>query len=251
MNRFRSVLSTAILSSLLLIACATDVWAVVCIKKCVPITGEFTINFDYYPNGNAIDAPAQFSETTRLKNEYAPLGVKFSGPGGEGGKDGGAILNQGAGFGVSALSTPNFLAFNSSSATSLSDGGKPIGPETIEFLPSIGTVQEVSIWASGGFSTDTFTLSAYDLSNVLVATSSVTTQDWSEMTVIWPSGIRRVILTQVSEVAGDGLFVLDDLTVSYEKCNVPEPDMGILTAIGLLGLLAVRKAILPGRRRQT
>jgi hypothetical protein len=238
MNRFRSVLCTAIFSSLLLIACATDVWAVICIEKCVPVKGEFTINFDQAADRNSIDAPTSFLTATRLKNEYAPLGVKFIGPTGEGGKDGGAILNQGATFGVNAHSSPNFLAFNSGAF--LSDGGQPIGPETIEFLPSIGTVLEVSIWAAGGDSTDTFTLSAYDgLSNLPVATSSVTTQDWSLLDVNWPSGIRRVVLTQES---GDGTFVYDDLHVSYETCRVPEPGTHLLICAGLLALIAVSRA---------
>jgi hypothetical protein len=62
-----------------------------------------------------------------------------------------------------------------------------------------------------------------------------------------PGGIGKVVLTG----SGDASFMFDFLSFLYEKpCNVPEPDMGILTAIGLLGLLAVSKATLPGRRRQ-
>jgi len=239
MNRFRSVLRTAIFSSLLLIVCSTNVWAVVCIDTCVPVKGDFTINFDYYPNGKVIDAPLLFNEATALKNEYAPLGVKFIGPDGEGGKNGGAILNQDANFGVTPLpSPPNFLAFSSTS--SMSDGGKPIGPETIDFLASIGKVLEVSIYAAGGNVADTLSLIAYDFGNTVVGTDTKTVgHDWQLMTVSWAQGIDYVVLEQVS---GDGTFVFDNLTVNYETCRVPEPATHLLICAGLLALIAVSRA---------
>ena len=83
------------------------------------------INFDTDASGNALSAPCFFGATTRLTELYAPLGVHFSGPGGN---DGGAILNECSNFGVNALSSPNFLAFNRSAP--MSDGGIPQDPET-------------------------------------------------------------------------------------------------------------------------
>src|SRR5262245_9362983 len=86
---------------------------------------DVLINFDVDAFGNPVNAPGLFLDTTHLTELYSPLGVHFSGPGGN---DGGAILNQSGNFGVPALSTPNFLAFNSGAR--MQDGGIPIGPET-------------------------------------------------------------------------------------------------------------------------
>ena len=47
--------------------------------------------------------------TVALTGEYDSLGVTFAGPGGF---DGGAILDECSGFGISGYSPPNFLAFN-------------------------------------------------------------------------------------------------------------------------------------------
>ena len=81
-----------------------------------------TINFD------DLDEPCEFIETTALRDRYLSLGVQFSEPGS---LDGGAILNECGGFGVTGHSPPNVLAFDN--GAQLSDGGIPRGPETISF----------------------------------------------------------------------------------------------------------------------
>src|ERR1041385_7755305 len=68
-----------------------------------------TINFDFDPAGNPVAAPATFERTMPLTELYAPLGVHFAGPSAD---FGGAILNMGAGFGISPFSGTNVLAFN-------------------------------------------------------------------------------------------------------------------------------------------
>ena len=87
-----------------------------CMKKLITICAAVTviltvsgvvqamvINFD------DVAAPDMFLNTTHLTDQYASLGVHFSGPSDI---DGGAILNQSSNFGVNALSGVNFLAFN-------------------------------------------------------------------------------------------------------------------------------------------
>ncbi len=63
-----------------------------------------------------------------LDTAYSSLGVTFSGPSAG---SGGAILNDTGGWSVAGHSSPNFVAFNTS--TTLLGGGIPTGPETIQF----------------------------------------------------------------------------------------------------------------------
>ena len=44
-----------------------------------------TINFDVDSNGNPVSTQTIFVRVTRLTNLYSPLGVTFSGPGGNDG----------------------------------------------------------------------------------------------------------------------------------------------------------------------
>jgi hypothetical protein len=191
-----------------------------------------TIDFDN------VQAPSLFSETTHLTELYSPLGVHFSGPPTAvptaPAKDGGAILNQLSDFGVNAYSGPNFLAFNREGVAALmSDGGIPKDPETILFD---APVSSVSIYAAGGNSSDTFTLAAYNAGNFLVATNSITTQDWGLLSVLAP-GITKVILTQV----GDETFVYDNLSFNGGGSAVPEPMTIILLGSGLAGVIVCRR----------
>jgi len=216
--------------------------------------GPISINFDTDAFGHALNAPTDFYDTTALTELYAPLGVHFSGPSAN---DGGAILNAGAvpsppednnspggpplpDFGVFAHSGTNVLAFNRGavfSSDTEAGGGIPTDPETIRFDKP---VLQVAIWAAGGFTTSTFTMNGYNASGSLIATTSVTTQDWSQLVLNSIEPIQSVMLIETSTDPNLGnLFLYDDLRIGA----IPEPSSLTLFAIGTLGMVsfALRK----------
>ena len=165
--------------------------------------GTTLIHFD------DISAPCAFVQTQRLTSEYAALGVIFEGPGGN---DGGAILHECGNFGVSGHSRPNFLAFNDHAH--LSDGGVPRGPETMHFAPPVSTVQISA--ARGHSSGGTVSLHAYDGSNALVDSATITLSFTLTPVAVSGSGIVRVVVSSTSSV-----FVLDDLAFSSGNGGCP------------------------------
>ncbi len=161
-----------------------------------------TINFDLDVDGNPIQAPPAFTFTNPLREIYSALGVHFRGPSQQGG---GAILDQNSNFGVNAHSGRNFLAFNPS--THLANGGIPADPETIQFdRPMV----DVSIYVAGGYAVGYFGMDAFDSQGNLVATNTVTTQDWSPLRVFYSGGIDHVVLNIIREPDQVGVF--DDLS---------------------------------------
>ncbi|HUR26746.1 MAG TPA: hypothetical protein VM509_01055, partial [Planctomycetota bacterium] len=100
-----------------------------------------------------LGAPCVFSSGIPLREEFAALGVHFSGPSA---LDGGAVLDQCGGFGFNGHSGTNFLAFNSNAQ--MSNGGRPILPEEIRFDQRC---MQASIWV-GSQSAVVFTLDAFD-----------------------------------------------------------------------------------------
>jgi hypothetical protein len=226
-----------------------------------PARADIVINFDTDASGNPLAAPPDFNHTTALTTLYAPLGVTFSGPGGN---DGGAILNVGVAggpppdesggsgtgpvpdFGVWAHSGSNALAFNRD-ATLASEaehnGGVPTDPETITFATPW---DKVSIFASGGFVSSSFTMNGYDAGGTLVATDSVTTRHWAQLTVSSASDpIASVQLVETS-LAGDvgNAFLYDDL---HMFSPVPEPSTLALMGLGSAGWIGT--TLLRRRRR--
>lgn len=109
--------------------------------------------------------PCTFDQTIALTTEYSALGVVFSGPGGN---DGGAILDECGGFGVTGYSAPNFLAFNT--GANLSNGGIPRGPETLTFSVAVDTVAI----NAGADSAGTITLECFDAGAASVGSQSIT-----------------------------------------------------------------------------
>ncbi|MDZ8226385.1 MULTISPECIES: PEP-CTERM sorting domain-containing protein [unclassified Nostoc] len=200
------------------------------------------IDFDTDANGNPIDAPFLFSDTTALTNLYAPLGVTFSGPFQ---LSGGSILNQGSNFGVNALSGSNFLAFNRD--TTLSDGGLPTDPETISFADLIS---DFSIFAAGGFDflfpeefePTTFQLQAFDINNLLLGTDTITPAvgEWKQLKFSSSLGnISKVVLTGIGET---NAFVYDNLSFTPASKSVPEPGSVLgLIAFGACGATSLLK----------
>ncbi|MBC1223912.1 PEP-CTERM sorting domain-containing protein [Nostoc sp. UCD121] len=181
------------------------------------------INFDTDANGNPINAPSLFFDSTALTNLYAPLGVNFSGPGQ---LSGGSIIDQLGNFGVNALSGANFLAFNRGAI--LSNGGIPTDPETISFADPI---IDFSIFASGGFVSNTFQVQAFDINNLLLGTSKINTAvgEWGQLNFSSSLGdVSKVVLTGTGAAS---FFVYDNLSFTPASKSVPEPGslLGLVT----------------------
>ncbi|GAB4422141.1 MAG: hypothetical protein Fur0044_20000 [Anaerolineae bacterium] len=167
------------------------------------------INFD-----NA-SQPCLFNQTTALRNQYQALGVTFSGPSSN---DGGAILDQCGGFGVSGHSAPNFLAFNASAT--LSNGGVPRNPETITFAQPVSFAQ-IRVGSSAG-SGQSLTMQAFNASNNLLGSQTVTLNATLQTLSISANGITRVVISSPASI-----FVLDDLTFNTQTAGQPLPVMAM------------------------
>jgi hypothetical protein len=184
----------------------------------VPVFGaqaqSIEINFDTDAFGNPFSAPQLYVDTVRLTEFYASLGVHFSGPGGN---DGGAIVNENGNSGVDAHSGTNFLGFNRGAV--LMDGGIPRDPETITFDTLASTV---SIYAGGPIA-ESFLMQGFDINGILIATDTLTTQEWGQLEISSATGIKSVTLF-VTGPPDQGIplyFVYDDLSVDL----VPEPSV--------------------------
>jgi hypothetical protein len=138
--------------------------------------GTILINFDTDAFGNPITAPIGWNNTVRLSELYAPLGVHFWGPDGPNGHDGEGLADQDGNFGIAAHSGRNFLGFNRDPIAFFMDGGRPRDPETSSF-DTLAT--HVSIFAGAG-NTKTFLMQGFDANGILVASDTVTTQQWGE-----------------------------------------------------------------------
>ncbi len=169
-----------------------------------------------------LGAPSTFSATIALSSEYAAQGVTFSGPVAGWG---GCALDQAGNFGVNALSGTNFFAFHEGS--SLGSGGIPTGPETLAFSTPQSSVQ---IFASGGFDSNTLVMEAFNVAGLSLGSVTVTApaNAWVPM-FLTAAGIRRVVL---SETAGDGVYIFDDLTYLPGPGPTCQPD---LTATAIPG----------------
>lgn len=88
------------------------------------------INFD------DVVAPDRFSSAVALRSVG---GVQFNSSSRKP-LDGGAVLNELSGFGVTGHSSPNFLAFNCSSKSTMNGGGLPKLPEVIRFPTEVSGV---------------------------------------------------------------------------------------------------------------
>lgn len=172
----------------------------------VPPASATLINFD------DITAPCYFYLTTALRDHYyAAYGVTFEGPGGN---DGGAILNECGSFGVSGHSSPNFLAFNTTGLpVQMTDGGYPIGPESISFETPVGSV----FLNAGGAAAGTVTLECYNPNGVSVGFDTITGADALQPLAVSGSKISRCDIT----FSGTWLVVDDLAFIPFKAKDMP------------------------------
>ncbi len=175
-----------------------------------------TINFDETAR------PTGFAESTALRNDYSAQGVTFSGPNDQ---SGGAVLDQDSNFGVSGYSAPNFLAFNIGAG--LNGGGTPAGPETLTFSTPVSSVQ-ISVGQAFSGGVQSATLTAFNVSNVQIATSTVNPTDVLQPLAVSSLGndIARVVLSFTSST-----LVADDLTFSMNDTPLPVELQGFVGSV--------------------
>ncbi len=167
------------------------------------------INFD------DIFAPSTFDLQTPLADEYAHLGVHFSGSG--------EVLNSGGNFGGVPLSPPfspnNFLAFNKYADA--------FPPETVSFDYAISSFSLDFAGSSGIIS-----LAGYSGATLIDQISmNVTSGIWSSLSI--SGGLFDSIVFSVSNT--DGHFVVDNLSI-VKVTSVPEPASLAILALGVAGI---------------
>jgi hypothetical protein len=187
--------------------------------------------------------PCNFNLTTHLTSAYSAMGVLFVGPGGN---DGGAILDECSNFSVTGYSSPNFLAFNPTS--SMSDGGIPRPPETIQFPGGATQVQALVGSGDPTLAGILATMIAYDTGGAVVDSSSV-----ELLPAVTPLSVSGDISYVEVDVGGPGAWVLDDLsfepapdcTPSYDvRVGLTEPPTG-LACSGVTTPLTCDPGLLP------
>ena len=157
-----------------------------------PPPGAIVISFD------DVTAPCNFGDTTALRDAYAGLGVLFMGPAVN---DGGGIVNECGGWGVSGYSPPNFLGFNQNAF--FSDGGIPRPPETIMFINGANYVQ-VNVGSCSGAG-QIVTMEAFDAPGISLGSDSLVLACTLNTLAITANGISYVVIDSPAH------FVLDDL----------------------------------------
>jgi hypothetical protein len=188
---------------------------------------SISINFDVDSGGTAITAPATFDNGSPLHNLYAPLGVHFTGSTPDGG---GYILNDST-FTTKARSGSNFLAFSFG-----------LGPETVTFDTPLSSA---SIFVSSLSHIISFEMDAFDAGGALLDSDTLSSsiQGYNELSVASPSGIKKIVLSVVSN-PGLNSYVFDD----FFATAVPEPSSFLLFAGGGIIFWFRRRPFVPMRR---
>lgn len=146
--------------------------------QCTDPTQTLLIDFD------EVEAPLVLQDALPLTDEYAHLGVLFSGPTPA---DGGAIGSDETFLPISGYSPPNFLSFNCN-ATML-NGGTPCPPETLSFDPPVTAVTMVAIGTEG----TTMTVVGYD-GGTEVDNDAAGLSSTAETLTVSGSSITRIVI---------------------------------------------------------
>ena len=189
--------------------------------------GSIMLSISITSNATVIDfdditAPSEFADQSPLAEEYAGLGVHFSGSG--------EVLNSSSGFGVELslpFSSPNFLAFNTSA--------NALPPETISFDYDINSF---SLDFAG--SIGLITLTAYNggsfVDNLFFYSSTAT--DWSNISLTLTEAFDSIVFDVIDV---DNAFVVDNITFTGAITSVSEPSSVLLFGMGLIGLAGTRR----------
>lgn len=173
-------------------------------------------------------APLLFSEAQALTGQYSGAGVTFSGTG--------AVLDQDSDFLVSGFSPRNFAAY--SEASDIDVGGENRVGQASDVLTFSTALSAVSFLVGSGLSPFGFEAFAYDASNTLLASASLTLDSALQLVSLSGTGITRVEYGLVDAFEGDA-FVVDDLDLTAVGA-VPEPLTLTLMGVGLAGVTMVR-----------
>jgi hypothetical protein len=149
------------------------------------------IDFDDYTN-----APNIFGEATALRDRYAGLGVRFTGPG-----NAGPTLLGSNSFGVTGLSGSNFVAFDA--GEQLANGADANLPVTIEFDRPM---KRVDFFVGSNQNTRIF-YEARDAAGEITATGDTFTKPEMEVAFLYFEGTTKIELT-----AQGNQGVIDNLT---------------------------------------
>ena len=161
--------------------------------------GTLGIDIDF----DDVAAPCDFASTQPLRGQYAAQGVIFWG---QDVSDGGAILNECGGFGVTGYSAPNFLGFNSQAL--YSTGGVASAPEFMRLL-LLTPVSHIEVRAGAGFEAGTLTLIGVRSNGTQVASSAITLGPALQTVAVNGEGmVGAILMTSVSA------FVVDDFVAN-------------------------------------
>jgi hypothetical protein len=149
-----------------------------------------------------VAAPDTFALTTALRDEYDDRGVEFLTVGAN---NGGAILNEAAGFNVTGHSPPNFVGFNTTST--FSDGGHPVFPQHMQFFPPVTHVE----FLVGSKDGATINAEAQTWNGETVDTASIVATSAMQPLVLDGPAITSVVVTSSGDEA-----VIDDLEFLVE-----------------------------------
>ncbi len=154
-----------------------------------------------------------FNGEPPLNEQYLPLGVTFDG--------GWKILNEGAGFGIDALSGTNFAAFNTKAGSTQTIG-----------MTFDSNISDISGFLGDGLSVE-WTISAY-LDNLLISDTTVTNLagEYIEFSLASLTA-DYVTVSSLSKVG-----VMDDLSFTSA---VPVPAAVWLFGSGLIGLIGIAR----------
>ncbi len=200
----------------------------------------------YFLDLDQTPAPSSFLDATPVSTEFEDVyGVTFIGPAPE---DGGAILDEAIGFGVSGQSSPNFLAFDESAT--YSGGGAPRGPQTLEFAgPNLEVQINAGLCESCGDS-GTLSLECFDAEGESLGIDSIVGS-----ATLQTLGVRaiRIFSCELSFTSTTAIF--DDLV--YIPCEDDGQTPAIIPTLNTWGLIILLSVLIVmalgflGRSRST
>jgi hypothetical protein len=166
------------------------------------------LNFDDVEN-----APTAFSNANPVRERFEALGIDFSAPG----NDGGTVLQSNGSSGISGISPPNALFFNT--AATMENGGKPRLPQDLLFRQPVRYVQ----FNVGDASGTTITAEAFNTDSDSVDLVNIVPTTAMQTVILEGRHISKVVLSGGggAQVVDDIAFVLDTTIVNFDERPYP------------------------------